>query len=677
MLKKSSFELERKKKLMKRRKWRWWLVGGAIFILLFGVAAEFTSRSSFCSVCHYMKPFYDSWKQSSHGQIECQVCHYPPGLRSKFRAKIEGLLQVGRYWTKLYLKSKPWAEIPDEACLRPGCHDKRFLEGKVKFKTVIFDHKIHFEDLKRGKRLRCTSCHSQIVQGEHITVTESSCFICHFKPSDHYPRIADCLHCHSQENLLASKSRYDHQVALQSHLPCERCHVQVFMGDGIVPKENCYKCHFERDRLERYEETDLMHSTHITAHKIECNQCHLEIQHKIIKDIEVMADCRTCHLHFHEPQKILYSGKGGKGIGHPSPSIKMAKGLSCQGCHVLHEEVRKREVQGETLKASGESCETCHGQGFSRLLNQWKEATAREISQVRHILARAQGELIRAALPQKREAEKLLQEAAFNLEVVDKGKAVHNIHYSLELLKASLALIQKAMEIIGSDYKPPEMILASGRIPSSCANCHQGIESIKVKFFSLHFDHQSHLEKTSLQCESCHSLTPKHGTLIATKNSCASCHHERTERDCATCHQVQLTVYKGGDFYNFKVKADSMADAGVNCQDCHPLEKGRIKRWSEASCSDCHDKDYLDQFKEKQKEIQLKIEKLSFLLEKIKKNWLGEKEKKAFADDLKLLTELKNEGSLGAHNLSFYETWLSECLIRWTSHLEKRERENQ
>ncbi len=311
---------------MKRKKWRWWLIGGAIFIFLFALAAEFTSRSSFCSVCHYMKPFYESWEVSSHGQIECQVCHYPPGLRSKFRAKIEGLLQVGRYWTKLYLKSKPWAEIPDEACLRPGCHDKRLLEGQVKFKTVIFDHRIHFEDLRRGKRLRCTSCHSQIVQGEHITVTESSCFICHFKPSEHYPRIADCFHCHQPENLMANKGRYDHQVALQNNISCQRCHVKVIMGDGIVPRENCYKCHFERDRLERYDDTDLMHSTHITAHKIECNQCHLEIQHKIIKDIEVMADCRTCHLNFHEPQKILYGGQGGKGVGHPCPQSKWLKG---------------------------------------------------------------------------------------------------------------------------------------------------------------------------------------------------------------------------------------------------------------------------------------------------------------------------------------------------------------
>ncbi|MEW5902299.1 MAG: NapC/NirT family cytochrome c, partial [Acidobacteriota bacterium] len=124
---------------MSRRKKKWlvFLGGLGLFLLLFAASAEFTSHSPFCSVCHYMKPFYQSWKSSAHADIECSVCHYPPGVRGFFRAKTEGLLQVGRYWTKLYLKSKPWAEIPDESCLREGCHEKRLLEGRDAFKKVV------------------------------------------------------------------------------------------------------------------------------------------------------------------------------------------------------------------------------------------------------------------------------------------------------------------------------------------------------------------------------------------------------------------------------------------------------------------------------------------------------------------------------------------------------------
>ncbi len=661
---------------MRRKKWRWWLLGLGILLLVFILAAEFTSRSSFCSVCHYMKPFYESWKTSSHHEIECHVCHYPPGLRSKLRAKVEGLLQVGRYWTKLYIKSKPWAEIPDEACLRPGCHDKRLLEGMVKFKTVVFDHKVHFEDLRRGKKLRCTSCHSQIVQGEHITVTESSCFICHFKQSEHYPRIADCSHCHKPEDLTANKERYDHRVALQSNLPCQRCHVQVIVGDGIVPRENCYKCHFEKDRLDQYEETDLIHSTHIAAHKIECNQCHLEIQHKILKDIEAMANCQTCHYNFHEAQKILYQGKGGEGLTHAMPSIKMEKGLSCQGCHVLHEETGSKFLSSETLKASGEACESCHGKGFSSLLAQWKKAAEKEISEAKQILQRAQQELARGQTGQKEEAQRLLEEAAFNIALVEKGKAVHNMVYSTELLAASSHLIAKAMQLIGSNFQPPPMKMAPGRAPTSCLNCHQGIEAISPRIFGLTFNHEVHLQKTDLDCQACHSLSPQHGKLIMTKNGCASCHHQAGVEDCTSCHQVQAHFYQGGKLFPIEVKQDSMAEAGVECQQCHPFQKGKISRFEKTSCLECHEPNDLQVFTRKQKEVQVKLEDLQLLLAELKKLSLNPEEKTALEEDLKILEVMMDEGSSGAHNLSFYQAWLSDRWTKWSS-IEKEKKEKR
>jgi hypothetical protein len=198
------------------------LIGLGVFLVVFVASVELTSTSKFCSVCHYMKPFYNSWKTSSHGTTECKVCHYPPGIRNTIKAKMEGLVMVGRYWTKLYLKSKPWAEIQDESCLQKGCHDRRLLEGQVQFKTVAFDHKAHFADLKRGKQLRCTSCHSQIVQGEHITVTESSCFLCHFKKTENTPQVSACANCHKKDFLTSDKSRYNHAAVYDKGFACDK-----------------------------------------------------------------------------------------------------------------------------------------------------------------------------------------------------------------------------------------------------------------------------------------------------------------------------------------------------------------------------------------------------------------------------------------------------------------------
>ncbi|HEC32596.1 MAG TPA: hypothetical protein ENI41_08900, partial [Deltaproteobacteria bacterium] len=429
-----------------RLKKKWLILGLSIFIFLVLLisAIEFTSHSRFCSTCHYMKPFYNSWKTSSHRDIECLVCHYPPGIRSKLRAKVEGLLQVGRYWTKLYLKSKPWAEIPDESCLREGCHSKRLLQGAVDFKTVHFDHKIHLTDLKRGKKLRCTSCHSQIVQGEHITVTESTCFICHFKKSKHYPRIADCSHCHLQEDLISSTtSRFNHKPVFENGFSCNKCHTNTILGDGAVPRENCYKCHWEQDRLSKYEDTDLMHTTHITDHKIECNQCHLEIQHKIIKDIESISDCSSCHFNLHEAQKILFSGQGGYGVSQPKPNPMFEKGLSCKGCHIFHEEKGGQILKSDTLFSKPEACESCHGQGFARLLKEWELSARTKLAQMKLLYQKTFNQVKKSRSSKKTRGLKLLEEAAYNIDLVDRGKSVHNIQFANLLLRSAYDLLQQ------------------------------------------------------------------------------------------------------------------------------------------------------------------------------------------------------------------------------------------
>ena len=150
-------------------------------LILLALSAEFTSRPKFCTTCHYMQSFYDSWATSSHKDVKCVTCHYEPGFKSALETKTVGLVHLVTYLTEFYKRSKPTAEVSDASCLRSGCHEKRLLSGKEKFKRVYFDHEPHLTELRRGKRLRCTSCHSQMVMGDHMKVTESSCFLCHFK----------------------------------------------------------------------------------------------------------------------------------------------------------------------------------------------------------------------------------------------------------------------------------------------------------------------------------------------------------------------------------------------------------------------------------------------------------------------------------------------------------------
>jgi hypothetical protein len=579
------------------------------------------------------------------------------------RKKIEGLVMVGRYWTKLYLKSKPWAEIRNENCLQEGCHDKRLLKGSVPFNKVVFDHDVHLEDLKRGKQLQCTSCHSQIVQGKHITVTESTCFICHFKKSEDYPQIADCSHCHSQKTLIdEASSRYNHQLVFDKGFTCNKCHSDTILGDGNVPRENCYKCHWERARLDQYDDTDLMHTRHISENKIECNQCHMEIQHKINKDIEAIADCKSCHIDFHKAQKILYAGEGGKGVSHTMPNVMLKKGLSCKGCHIFHEESGGRLIKSDTSVSREKACESCHGKGFSRLLKEWENSISEKLKQIRNIYYQTLRIISDSSHAQKKEAERLLKEALFNIEVTEKGKVVHNVAYSLELLYSGYEKMQKALQTIESRYQPPKFTIAREEIPTQCSNCHAGIDEINAEIYGLDFPHDVHLIDQKISCDKCHSNIRKHGEFIATKQSCAECHHKESEKECTDCHQVQKTLYQGGVFNGQMVPGDIMFEAGAGCTDCHLGEGGQVIRSGKSECLNCHEEEYAEIYEEWRSSVQDLMETMTSQLKQYKKS--TDPNKANITDLEQLLRMIKLDGSLGIHNYLFIEKILIDSLKR-------------
>ena len=183
------------------------LVGSSVLCLgmLTGSAAWYTSRSQFCSSCHIMEPYYASWQHSSHADVSCIKCHFAPGIGEKVRGKMQGLVQLCTYITRSE-GPRPVAEVSDASCLRSGCHETRSLPGPLEFHGIVFDHGPHLqeldmagathdpgktlevvldgqssEDLHRGIKLRCTSCHEQIDQTEHMSVSTGTCFLCHFK----------------------------------------------------------------------------------------------------------------------------------------------------------------------------------------------------------------------------------------------------------------------------------------------------------------------------------------------------------------------------------------------------------------------------------------------------------------------------------------------------------------
>ena len=266
------------------------LVGGAAGAGLW----ELSSSPMLCNSCHIMKPYVEAWRTSGHNTVKCVECHYPPGLRDTIWVKYQALAQVVKWATQTY-SSKPFAEIEDGSCLRSGCHSHRLLEGKVVFKRgIIFDHRPHLEQVRRGRQLRCTSCHSQIVVGTHIEVTESTCFLCHFKgkrTERELTPIGGCTGCHEPPSgdVVVGSIRFNHEEVMRRGVHCDKCHLNVIQGEGEAPRERCFTCHNQPEKLERYADTAFVHDFHVAGHNIECARCHSEIQHKLPPPIGLAA----------------------------------------------------------------------------------------------------------------------------------------------------------------------------------------------------------------------------------------------------------------------------------------------------------------------------------------------------------------------------------------------------
>ena len=629
------------------------LIAGLASMLLFVGAIQFTNRSNFCTTCHYMQPYYDAWASSTHQNVPCRDCHYEPGYSNIVKGKIRDLNQLVKYWTNAYRRSKPWAEISDESCLRSGCHSHRLLEGHVMFEDVNFDHKPHLEEMRRGKKLRCASCHSQIVQGEHMTVTETTCITCHFKRDENGQNLAECTICHNPPVAVEGQEppKFDHARVVEKKLECVRCHGEMVVGDGAVPRERCYACHWDRERLDQFGNTSVMHAKHITENKIECDLCHLSMQHKSISKEKVIPECQTCHEGFHEAQKDLFVGHGGLGVAD-APNPMYEKGLTCQGCHVFHVATSGFEFEGETFVASGESCEPCHGAGYNNLLATWEKSAQLRMEAIREALTKAEKarENFAGTLPQVEVLDSLLSTAKYNYDLVLKGRPIHNIVYANELLDAAYLGLEQLFERTQSDYQLPAIDIGSRFVPSACINCHSGIEEIDAEIFGLRYSHRRHLLEAKETCGRCHSNQRRHGELTVQRQDCLNCHHSQTERQCGYCHTAQASIVGGATDLLPLEEPDVMFAAGVECRDCHELPDRSIAKPVPQRCADCHDDDYagiqrqwLDEFAALRESVEKKLVRAS----------LPEagSERSAVLDTIrKHLEALDADGSRGSHN---------------------------
>ena len=569
-------------------------------VVLTGGTYVASQNPAFCKSCHYMDPYYRQWETSSHSETSCVACH-------PFRP-VTNAVSALRYLTDTQ-DSRPRAEIPDGLCLQSGCHETRILQAASTFKEkVSFDHAAHTQRLRRGKRLRCTSCHSQIVQGEHISVTAETCYLCHFKGVGEAQAIGGCTTCHGtpSETLQEQGFIFSHDSYLKVGVSCQQCHLQVSEGEGAVPKERCFTCHVER--TERYDDSEFLHRTHVTVHDVDCFQCHETIRHGKIKMIRALEpSCENCHKGLHSPQKDMYIGTGGIGSGD-TPSRMFAAQVSCDGCHTRTVHVGTREFEETSLEPERQSCVTCHGSGYDDMMDDWLRETKRLVDTLGPEVKQAEASLVNAERRNVDASDSriLIEKARHNYDFLKFGRGAHNVEYAANLARASAGYIDKAMGKLSGDYVAPKRPSTIATPDGYCtAMCHTRLGlPADTRFDQMTFPHELHADGLEVECTKCHS-PEKHKMRIITRSECMSCHHEAQDIACGHCHPSQQALYTG-QVADLGVSGDPdvMFEAEVECDGCHDLSGETTFAGLKEMCVECHEAEYGDMLTEWVTEIQ-------------------------------------------------------------------------
>lgn len=632
------------------------LAGTGVWAVAVGASWGLSHSETFCDSCHYVEHFVDEWRHSEHADVPCWKCHNHEGFTATVEQQTHNLANGLRYLLGVY-DYVPRAEVQDAACLRDGCHLNRKLEGKVPWKNdIVFDHAGHLDEAARGIRLPCVSCHSRIVQGEHMTVTEESCYLCHFKDMPKGVAVAGCR-CHGtpEANVDHKGFTVDHEQYLSMGMLCADCHLDVTRGDGEVPQDRCNQCHLWRD-VKDYDRNGI-HDNHVTVHDIACNRCHEPVEHEQVEMVRTLeVSCAGCHRQTHSPHLSLYMGIGAEGVD-PLPDVMFQAQVGCDGCHRDQRQGPASEDE-RIAYPTRKACKDCHGEGYDQMLDGWKSLLSTATGNMRTKRDAVTATLATVtATDATKAATDLVKRAERNLSFLARGHGEHNILYAERILVA----VQKDLDDAAHILDPQKLLkdvldFDKATITTNCTeNCHRDMaRTLLVKHDGLELSHRDHIEKHHLQCAFCHDNGKVHGSVRLQKQQCVHCHHTQQSAECGVaCHKRQRSFLYGEGGFDVAAAPDPMAGE-VACDECHQdLESGHDRDVIMEACVECHEDSYGTMADKWQADLGKRLELLSEKVKAMEASATGRSELKDLIKAKGNLDLIRGDRSGGAHNPGF------------------------
>ncbi|MBI5057476.1 MAG: NapC/NirT family cytochrome c [Nitrospirae bacterium] len=434
-------------------------------------AVHYTNNPAFCGSCHMMKKYYDSWKNSIHGEkkVACVECHYIPDGKHTANGNFRGLGQILSYLSLAGPEVRSPAKINDLSCSASGCH---LVFKKAKFKEKIsFVHITHIDKTIEGQPLHCDICHRNVTAEKHFEVSGEICFLCHFINKNFNKGLARCSLCHvipsgpiqrsssGHTEVTWPAARLDensitHESLEKAKVPCQSCHYEIVRGNGEVRKQKCLACHNNSFKLETAAGEKKLVSgghatgTHAAGQYAKCFDCHEPVRHEEIEFTDpVIESCFVCHPDHHKYQKILLLESTQRDM-IKMPGLMYDVKTNCIGCHI-DEKTQKGE---KVIYGSARACGACHTKKQEAMVEEWKNGTKQELGHAKTLEKKAQDAIRKAKGKVSEEtigkAAAMLKEGHEGINIVEYGGGFHNRRFSVRLLDSAMDNFEDIVDLL-------------------------------------------------------------------------------------------------------------------------------------------------------------------------------------------------------------------------------------
>jgi hypothetical protein len=176
---------------------RSWILSVVLGLVVagFAIPVAFTISPGQCASCHEMKPYYDSWQNSSHrgAAPNCLYCHVKPGVLNLVGYEFAFYGEIAGHFSGAVVATTAANAPAVQSCQRAGCHSLNRETSNAG--DIKINHRLHVIQAK----IPCTSCHPGAVHagvGGRLKLPPMKlCKTCHAD------KMQTCNFCHSEQRL--------------------------------------------------------------------------------------------------------------------------------------------------------------------------------------------------------------------------------------------------------------------------------------------------------------------------------------------------------------------------------------------------------------------------------------------------------------------------------------------